>query len=595
MQQPENATPRPPQWWESVHRLWLQAMTVHDVTMIAESVYRALAQLPDVVAAAGCRWTRDGPVYLRLLSAQDAPVRSWRPADRDWPGTDGCPPVVPTHALPTTRSAASPHDDAQWGPAGSLLRGAGAVQVVECVFALGTGDSAGLWLGLRRPVSPEALEELRARLVQVADILTASNHRIQETHRHERRRARDAFLAEASLQMDASLDAEETLRRVARLAVPAVAEGCLIHLTGSDGRLRPVAVAHVAASTQRWLTRAAEQTLWLTAALHGRVHRHGAALLYDAEMRHHDVAVLHPPGSSPPSAVTVSPLAARGRTLGTLTFLYGQDHVEDAHLRMVQDLAGRAALAIDTTTLYAQRRQHVELLQKHLLPRALPEVADLDLSAAYAVGDASLDVGGDFYDVVVRPDRVCLFIGDVCGRGAEAAAFTALARHTLRTLLEEGVGPGTALSRLNSALLHEGSTRFVTALIAVLTPRADGTGWQAELVSAGHPGPLVRDSEGTVRTEQPKGLLLGVVPDATYHPRTVRLDRGDALVLFTDGLTEARSAQGVQFEEQLPDAVRKYAAVPGTAATDLVAAAAAFREQGDDDTAVLIAKVKEQQ
>lgn len=171
----------------------------------------------------------------------------------------------------------------------------------------------------------------------------------------------------------------------------------------------------------------------------------------------------------------MNPLKARGRVLGTLTFLYHRAVVAEGASQFLAGLADRAALAIDSSTLYEQRRRHVVSLQRHLLPSELPLIPGITLSSAYEVGDVSLDVGGDFYDAVPRAQGgVTLLLGDVCGRGAEAAALTGLARHTLRTLLEDGSTPEHALERLNQALVREGTTRFVTALVVVLVPDGGG-------------------------------------------------------------------------------------------------------------------------
>ncbi|WP_420037214.1 PP2C family protein-serine/threonine phosphatase [Streptomyces sp. cg28] len=575
--------PQQPEWWQSLHHMWLQAMRVTDVTMIADSVYASLAGHPAAVVVVGCRWTSRGGSYLRSFRPGDAQPITRRPGDPDWPDPGEWPRVIADGQAPVAGPATA-------GEGLRLARDAGAGQVMECVFPLGPDDSAGLWLGLAESATEDDVRTVCAQLTQVADVLIASNRHLLMERMQERRRARDAFLAEASLQMDASLDAEETLRRVARLAVPAVADGCVVHLVSPSGNLEPVAVAHVAATVQHWLKLSPDGSSWLTDFVHRHASPHETVLLPGAEFAQDSFEEPLPAGMRGTGAMSVSPLQARGRALGTLTFLYGREDVEDDHVRMVDDVARRAALAIDTTTLYEQRRRHVEALQQSLLPPRLPRVAGLELSAAYAVADHTLDVGGDFYDVVVSGDRVCLLIGDVCGRGAEAAALTGLARHTLRTVLEDGAGPGLALSRLNQALLRDRTSQFVTALVIALE-RTD-EGWSAEVANAGHPWPLWRRADGRVQEIESRGLLLGVVPEARYTPVSLRLADSDALVLFTDGLIEARSADGTQFENQLPEAVSKFAATAGSAANDLIAASAAFRQLGDDDTAVLIAKVK---
>ncbi|MEV8129012.1 GAF domain-containing SpoIIE family protein phosphatase [Streptomyces sp. NPDC085944] len=575
-------------WWRQLHQLWLAAVRAHDVTTLAALIYSALSETPGAVAVVGARWQAHEVNYLRRLSRGSREAVTWYPTAADWPGGSVPPPVLAADERPRARRRAVAHVPPLVAPS---LGEAGAVAVVECVFPLGPDDTAGLWVGLDRVRPDEEERFLCDQLVQVADVLMASSRRIREEMRHERRQARDAFLAEASLQMDESLEVEETLRRVARLAVPAVAEGCVVHLFRQDGGLRSVATAHVAADAQTWLGEVAAHDAWFATELQKVAVRSRGQVLAGDDLRGGPFGPDAVGEGTAIRAVSVSPLRARGRALGTLTFLYHRDDTSLADLPTLTDLAGRAALAIDTATLYAQRRQHVETLQHQLLPRALPEPPGVVLSAAYEVGDPSLDVGGDFYDAVVADGRISLFIGDVCGRGAEAAAYTALARHTLRTLLLDGMSPGRALARLNTALVEEGATRFVTALVTTLVPGARG-GWDAEIAGAGHPWPLVRRTDGVVDELPAHGLLLGVVPGAVYVPHHVRLNDGEDLVLFTDGLTEARASDGTCFEDLLPDSVRELGPVDEQSARRLVRAASDFREMGDDDTAVLIAHLK---
>ncbi|WP_235882184.1 PP2C family protein-serine/threonine phosphatase [Streptomyces apricus] len=583
----------PDDWWRSLHKLWRAALDVQDVTAVASLVYRVLLQRPGTAVVVGARWGEQGLTYVRCARpGQDEPT-TWPALSAQWPFGTHHPAVLPGAGGPQVRSHAFARPgDAALAPAGQLLARAHARWAVACLFPLADGDSAGLWVGLDHEPAGAQAQLLGDQLSQIADVLSASNRRILEARLHERRQARDAFLAEASLQMDASLDVAETLHRVARLAVPAVAEGCVVHLFGPGGLPRSVATAHVAATAQSWLAQVAHDDAWLRAQLQRGAEHPEVRTLRDADLAGGPFGPDAAGQGATVRALSITPLRARGRTLGTLTFLYGGDDTGLTDQRMLADLSGRAALAIDTTTLYEQRRRHVQLLQKHLLPRALPAAPGLELSAAYDVGDTSLDVGGDFYDAVAAKDRVVLFIGDVCGRGAEAAAFTGLARHTLRTLLEDGMAPAPALSRLNRALTGEGASRFVTALVVVLTPAADG--WDAEIAGAGHPWPLVRRADGRVEQIPAPGMLLGVVPETAYEPTRIRLAAGDSVVMFTDGLTEARSADGTHFEEHLPAAVAQYAARGESPAARLAAAASAFRTSGDDDTAVLIASVKGQ-
>ncbi|MFE2012600.1 PP2C family protein-serine/threonine phosphatase [Streptomyces sp. NPDC059491] len=576
-------------WAERLHALWLAADLMHDVTGLADRVYDMLLSRPGVLSVVGARWSGRQMTYIRLASAEEPTPFTWRPPFSAWsepvvrPGTavalDDGAPVVLEHEGPAAAAALWP---------GGLVPAGSPVAALECAFPLAGDDWATLWVGLDRP--PGKRDPLRGQLVQVAEVLATSNVRLLAHHAHERRQVEDAFLAEASLQMDMSLDVEETLRRIARLAVPAVAEGCLVHLFDTAGVLRPVASAHVAAFAQGWLRDLARNDDWLVKLLRESSERRESTLVGTEDLLDGPFGAV--PGVGAVQSLSVTPLRARGRSLGTLTFLHHQADAPVATPRLLGDLASRAALAIDTSTLYEKRRNHVEVLQRHLLPRTLPEVSGLGLSSAYQVGDSTLDVGGDFYDALAIGDGVALLIGDVCGRGAEAAAVTGLARHTLRTLLLEGTSPGLALTRLNDTLIAEGAERFVTALIALLTPAPHG-GWDVELAGAGHPRPLVRRADGSVEEVNAAGLLLGVIPGAGYRSVHALLEPGASLVMFTDGLTEARGADGTFFEQGLPAAVTRCVDGRPDPAGRLVAAAAAFRHSGDDDTALLIATAEE--
>ncbi|GGR77407.1 MULTISPECIES: PP2C family protein-serine/threonine phosphatase [Streptomyces] len=571
-------------WSGALHRLWQAASRAEEVAALADDVYAPLLATPGVHLVVGTRWDEDATLrYMRALGADgDAPVII--ATARSMPGAavrepDGEPVV--------TRGSVDELDDAAW-PEAEFLRQSPGASVVACTFRL---DRSG-WAGLSVAVDASAdTEGVARRLAQAVDVIVACHTGILQRGREARRGADDALLAEASLQMDSSLDVEDTLRRVARIAVPAVADGCLVHLLRKDGP-EFVAATHVAVQQQRALEEAGRDDPWLAALLAQRDDGDQALFLSGAALDGSPFAVPGPTGGGRhPTVVSVSTLHARGRVVGSITFVYQrpEDRLPDS--AFLDSLATRAALAIDNALLYELRRHAVLSLQEHLLPSQLPAAAGWDLSASYEVGDPMLDVGGDFYDAVPRPDgSIALLIGDVCGRGAEAAALTGLARHTLRTLLEEGTDPGTALSRLNRALRQEGASRFLTAVVVTMTPRADGT-VRLTTCSAGHPRPLVLRADGSIGEVVSGGLLLGILDDVSYDSHEDSLAPGDTLVLFTDGLTESREADGTYFESVLPG---RLAALRGSdaahVAESLARQARTFRASGQDDIALLVAR-----
>ncbi|SFP84594.1 PAS domain S-box-containing protein [Geodermatophilus dictyosporus] len=195
-------------------------------------------------------------------------------------------------------------------------------------------------------------------------------------------------------------------------------------------------------------------------------------------------------------------------------------------------------------------RHLADTLQRSLLPSHLPAVPGLDLAARFRPGGGSALVGGDTYDVTPLSDgRSMVLIADVCGTGAEAAAVTALARHTARAAAAAG-DPAEVLRAVNAALLREqasGPLRFVTACCLVLGPR-DDSGAPAELSVAGHPLPLLRTSTGWSEVGA-RDVPLGVDAEARFDPVSVPLPPGASLVLYTDGVTEARDDSGAQLGE----------------------------------------------
>ncbi|GAX58130.1 hypothetical protein SO3561_09701 [Streptomyces olivochromogenes] len=239
-------------------------------------------------------------------------------------------------------------------------------------------------------------------------------------------------------------------------------------------------------------------------------------------------------------------------------------------------------------------------LQRTLLPPALVNVPGLDVAAHYHI--ASTDkVGGDFYDLFPLASGTWgLFLGDVCGKGAAAAAVTSLARYTLRAAAVYDPDPVAVLSNLNTVLNHEYNghdPRFCTVVFGLLIPDTERGGFRITLASGGHPPALLMRADGSADyLPTPGGQLIGALPDAHIATTTVRLDLGDTLLLHTDGLTEAHTAQITDGDRYGDDALLDFAqALAPTTASDAVAAVRdlldTFGTGVDDDTAVLAISV----
>ena len=238
------------------------------------------------------------------------------------------------------------------------------------------------------------------------------------------------------------------------------------------------------------------------------------------------------------------PLVSRARTLGVLAL--GRTTPLDAVGFMATlELGRRTAIAVDNARLHEDQVAAANALQTSLLPSALPHIEGLDLGARYHSAAPGLSVGGDFYDAFALPDgSVVVAIGDVCGKGAEAAAVTGTSRDVLRLLLLDGASLTEALRRLNRALNdHPSSSRFCTVALARLDYHDDAV--QARVCLAGHPEPVLLRADGTTELVGDAGDLLGVLPDEALGltESTVSLQRGDSLVLYTDGVTERRDGR----------------------------------------------------
>jgi serine phosphatase RsbU (regulator of sigma subunit) len=252
------------------------------------------------------------------------------------------------------------------------------------------------------------------------------------------------------------------------------------------------------------------------------------------------------------SAIT-APLVARGRTLGAFTLVTSESgRLFDEHdLALAEEIGRRAGVAVDNARLFGERSHIARVLQESLLPQGLPQMPEADIVARFLPAGGGTEVGGDFYDLFKLPGPGWgLVIGDVCGKGADAAALTALARYTLRTAAMQEAGPVAALESLNQAILERGGERrFCTAAFAQLEPL--GEGLRATIACGGHPSPLVLRTDGSVTEAGGRGRLLGVDPDAQLEDEVVDLGAGDALVLYTDGLTDAHAPARVLLEEDI--------------------------------------------
>lgn len=249
-------------------------------------------------------------------------------------------------------------------------------------------------------------------------------------------------------------------------------------------------------------------------------------------------------------ASTISiPLRARRNELGVMVLTRENDGFAAPDLALATELADRLAMALDNARAHRIRSEQAQTLQASLLPPRLPDIPGLTLDSRYQpIGDGSL-VGGDFYDVFPLADgRWGLMIGDVCGQGVTAASLTSLVRFTARAAARLWSSPAEVLRFTNSALAdHDLGERFCTVLLVMIEPHVGGA--RAVVASGGHHLPLLHRPGEQVRSVGRTGTALGLLDHATVDDATIDLLPGDTLVLFTDGVIEARQPDG----DHVPD------------------------------------------
>ncbi|WP_166660162.1 PP2C family protein-serine/threonine phosphatase [Actinomycetospora succinea] len=292
-----------------------------------------------------------------------------------------------------------------------------------------------------------------------------------------------------------------------------------------------------------------------------------------------------------------------GYVLGNLCAMDGRVRPwTEGHLESLRTLAAAAndaialRLAVHDLQIYARESAELaQTLQESLLPLHPPRIPGVAIATHFAPGGTGVDVLGDFYDVLPVPDGFGLVIGDVCGKGPTAARTTAMARSAVRTAAHTERDPTTVLATVNEVLLSWfGAGRsFVTAVYATFT-RSD-TGWTVVIAGAGHPPAFVRRHDGAVEQRPGGGRVLGLTADHPTGIDVVDLRPGDALVFYTDGITEARDPGGRQFDEPgVRDALATTAGQdPEQVAATLVAAVHHHTRavSNDDDAAVVVVQV----
>ncbi len=305
-------------------------------------------------------------------------------------------------------------------------------------------------------------------------------------------------------------------------------------------------------------------------------------------------------GSEPAGAglaggsLTAVPLAIADRTLGSLGLAFREPReLGTADTDFLHALACQAAAALDRAQLYENRAYVARKLQEGLLPERLEDVPGLEAAVVYESISGIGEVGGDFYDLfATREDRWVVAVGDVCGKGTEAAVVTGLARHTLRAVARILDRPAEILEFLNGALRRHGALpAFCTVGCAVIAPDAERGGFEVHSSSGGHPFPLVLRADGALEEIEVIGTMLGVAEQPLLDEVALHLAPGDALILYTDGVTDARVHGGERFgEERMRAALLGAAGGSAAAVAQAVEAAVRAHHPGvsADDRAIVV-------
>lgn len=366
------------------------------------------------------------------------------------------------------------------------------------------------------------------------------------TSEQRQRKARE-FLLSASRLLDSSLDPDQTARTIVGTIVPELAEICVIDFLREDGWLGDSVVAGLDERSAAHLERIRRESPLDPAGNHpvAQVLREGRPMVWhdltapevidDVAQSEDHRQLISDAGYN--SAAVVA-LVARGRVLGTLSFLHAHRDLryEPTDLDFLGELADRAALVLDNARLYRERDRIAQNLQRGLRPPHPPEVPDLDISVVFEPAGDGIEIGGDVYDVLPTEDGCWILIGDVAGKGSAAAGVSVALRHSVRGLTREIDEPDEVLRRVNELLLT-GSTLndFATAVLARLRRREDG--WEVALACAGHPPALHVSASGAGQLGG--GTVLGAWAGADVSRHDLVLGPRETFLLYTDGWLEA--------------------------------------------------------
>ncbi|WP_157162839.1 PP2C family protein-serine/threonine phosphatase [Actinoalloteichus spitiensis] len=425
--------------------------------------------------------------------------------------------------------------------------------------------------------------ELLGRSVTLAAGLTAWYVRDVTSERDRENallaeRRRKSFLAHASAALAGTLSPGRVLSLAARLPVGRIAGHCAAAM--SDGAAAMVATASQDGVTfrrtrrsavLRRLSAVADPTAEPLGDHAGTPGEHDQELLAELLPEVPSARSLPAACDDPDDEIMLLPLTAGTDVHGVLALTASPGMSRHDRI-LLRDYAQRVSTALEAARVHAERSRIAESLRSALLPPALPEPPGLSLGSAYRASAEATRIGGDFLDVHEEPEggRWTFSLGDVCGKGVDAAVLTGQVRQSLRTASLVSAGPAARLELLNRVMLQAGDGRFATVVTGAVTT-IEGGGARIRLANGGHPRPLVLRQNGDVESLETAGMLVGALAEASFLETETHLAPGESLLLYTDGVTEARDESGEMFEEErLQEELARCGGLPARAVADRV-------------------------
>lgn len=393
----------------------------------------------------------------------------------------------------------------------------------------------------------EILVELVLREVEpgTASLYTAF---LRDITREKRAGLGRSFLSDVGALLTSSLNHEIILRRVAERSVPFLGDCCFIDSIDESGALERAAggygercLVEDLLPFETYLQKPYENHPVVRAIRSGQIQALKEVDASALEQIAYDAGHRDELKRLGLESVVVVPLVGRARQVGAITFLSvaGGRRYDSQDVALMEELASRVGAALDNALLYREKSRIARTLQQSLLPLKLPKIRGLDIAATYHAAGDGHDVGGDFYDVFPYGSHWAVVVGDVSGRGATAAALTGLVRYTVRSEAMQEKEPTKIVSILNEALIAQSrEDQFCTLTFARLDLTPQGA--HLAVVCAGHPEPIVMRSDGTLEEVPQTSALLGAYPVEVVE-QLVDLEKGDSIILYTDGVIEARS------------------------------------------------------